>query len=594
MGTHLENQPADSEVPSLAECEAGKAIVEKQIFQSRVAIAQITTDPGDIEGNTQKIISAIRQAKQHDCSLVVFSETTVTGYCSMDLLYNPEYLNDNLEAIKQIAKETEGITAVVGFVDVDHESKRSGKRPLLYNSAAIIHDGEVIGIQDKSLLPDYEIFFEDRYYSKARSSNIIQIDGVKVGVTVCEDLWAEEEGYSENPTEKLVAQGAEVILNLSASPFHVGKQRVREDIVCGVAKEHHIPVIYANMVGAFDGYEGEVVFDGRSFAANSNGEVVSRAAGFKEELLIVDLQTKEALKNVYADEIEELHDALVLGIREYFRRIDGDSTENKLQAIIGVSGGIDSAVVAALAVEALGADRVLGITMPSKYSSTETRSDAEILANNLGMRIKTIPIQVPVDAILEAVNQDDDLRKLPEGVAEENVQARVRMIDLMFFANKMNGIVLNTGNKTELALNNCTIYGDMVGGFSVLGDVDKDRVYELANHINQRAGKELIPVDTITRVPTAELKPNQSDSDVMGGDPRILAPMVRDIIESNLTVSQTLKRYGDQFSEELIRKIFFKLDISEWKRRQAAPGIRVTSHAFGNGRRVPIGHGYHK
>jgi NAD+ synthetase len=558
--------------------------------QYRVAVAQITTDPGDITRNAEKIIAYIQEARSKGADLVVFPELAVTGYCSMDLLWDRDYLAQNLAALQRIREATSGITVVVGFVDVDPSGTMSGGRPRIFNSAAILRDRELLAVQDKTLLPNYDIFFENRYFAPPRGSHVVQAGPLKIGAEICEDLWTE--GYSEDPADTLVRNGAELVVNLSASPFHIGKSPVRHALVSSTAQEKKVPFIYANLVGAFDGFEGEVVFDGRSMIVGANGKLVSVAAGFKEQLLISDVYAEQEMRLPDVEEVAELHDALVLGIKDYFRRVGSLEKANFKVAYIGLSGGIDSAVVAALAVEALGPDRVVGLTMPSRYNSTETKSDARVLAHNLGIRFKSVSIEEQYQACIDAFSRDAELASLPEGVADQNVQARLRMLDLMYYANKTNGLVLNTGNKTELALDNCTIYGDMVGGFSVLGDVDKDRVYALARYINQRAGREVIPVTTIDRVPSAELKPNQKDEEVMGADPQRIAPLVRAIIEEGLSLSEANRRFAGEFGEFLIRRTFQRIDRSEWKRRQAAPGIRVTPHSFGIGRRMPISHGF--
>jgi NAD+ synthase (glutamine-hydrolysing) len=558
--------------------------------QYRVAVAQITTDPGDIRKNAEKIVEYIQEARSKGADLVVFPELAVTGYCSMDLLWDRDYLSQNLAALQRIREATAGITVVVGFVDVDPNGSMSGGRPRIFNSAAIIRDRELLAVQDKTLLPNYDIFFENRYFAPPRGSHVVQAGTLKIGAEICEDLWTE--GYAEDPADRLVRNGAELVVNLSASPFHLGKSPVRHALVSSTACEKKVPFVYANLVGAFDGFEGEVVFDGRSMIVGPNGKLVSAAAGFKEQLLISDIYAEQEMQLPEVEEVAELHDALVLGIKDYFRRVGTLEKANFKAAYIGLSGGIDSAVVAALAVEALGPDKVVGLTMPSRYNSDETKGDARILAENLGIRFKSVSIEGQFQACADTFAQDEELSALPEGVAEQNIQARLRMLDLMYYANKTNGLVLNTGNKTEIALDNCTIYGDMVGGFSVLGDVDKDRVYALARYINQRAQREVIPVSTIDRIPSAELKPNQKDEEVMGADPQRIAPLVRSIIEEGLSLSEANRRFAADFGEPLIRRTFQRIDRSEWKRRQAAPGIRVTPHSFGIGRRMPISHGF--
>jgi NAD+ synthase (glutamine-hydrolysing) len=602
VSTSLIKQPTDElSTPSFSRPievrleTAAQAVSETLLrthAQYRVAVAQITTDPGNIVANTKKIIGYIEEARSKKVDLVVFPELAIPGYCSMDLLWDKDYLAANLAALQQIREASRGITVIVGFVDVDPHTTQSGGRPTLYNSAAILRDGELLGVQDKTLLPNYDIFFEDRYFAPPRGSQVFQAGALKVGAEICEDLWTA--GYSLDPAQALVEKGADVVVNLSASPFQLGKLPLRHKLVSETAQAKKVPLVYANLVGSFDGFEGEVVFDGRSMIVGAAGNIVEMAQGFKEQLLISDVFAEKEMPLPEIAEVEELHDALVLGIKDYFRRIAGLEGADIRCAYIGLSGGIDSAVVAALAVEALGSDTVIGITLPSRYNSDETKSDARALAENLGIRFKTLSIEKQFQSCVETFAEDSELAALPEGVAEQNIQARLRMLDLMYYANKTHGIVLNTGNKTELALDNCTIYGDMVGGFSVLGDVDKDRVYALARYINERAGRELIPTSTIERIPTAELKPNQQDSDVMGADPALIAPMVRSIIEEGLSMSEALNRFGAEWGEPLIRRTLQRIDRSEWKRRQAAPAIRVTSHAFGNGRRMPMSHGLYR
>jgi NAD+ synthase (glutamine-hydrolysing) len=562
----------------------------KRLDTFKVAVAQIKTDPGKIEDNLHKCIQYIEQAKEQGAKLIVFPEATIPAYCSMDLLYNRTYIKDNLEAIQKIKEASKDIIVVIGFVDTNLESSSTGGRPKLYNSAGIFKDGELVAIQDKSLFPNYEIFFEDRYFSDAREQVIVDLGTIKLGTTICEDIWANKEGYEKDPTANLVQNGADLIVNLSASPFHIGKFDSRSQLISELSAKHAVSCIYANLVGSYDGFEGEIVFDGRSLVTNSKGDVIGLGKSFSEDLLIVDIFRDTKITLSQSNPTAELHDALILGIQDYLRRVN--SSEKPV--VIGLSGGIDSALVAALAVKALGPDRVIGVTMPSKYNSSETKGAAYDLAENLGIKIKTLPIQIATDTILNEINKDSDLSSLPQGVAEENVQARLRMINLMYYANKLHAIVLNTGNKTELAMNNCTIYGDMVGGFSVLGDVDKDRVYELSRYINDQAGKELIPEFSIVTPPSAELAPNQLDAHVMGDDPARIAPMIRDIVENGLTMSDIKEKYGEIYSESQLLNVLKRLDYSEWKRRQASPSIRVTPHAFGQGRRIPISHGYYK
>lgn len=556
------------------------------------AIAQIATYPGQIKANTQKVISFIRRAKDLGAELVVFPELCLPSYGAMDLLFNRTYIQENIQALKEVAAESEGITVHIGFCDTDPNVLRPDGRPALFNSAAILRDGRLAAVQDKTLLPTYDIFDEARYFSPSRGIVVAKVGGISQGATICEDIWIE--GYDRDPALDLAANGAALITNLSSSPFNLGKFDGRLKIVVDAARRSKRTILYANLVGAYDGFEGDVLFDGRSLAVCPDGRILGFAKAFAEDLLIVDLSGSQNLTPPALDEPTELYSALTLGIREYFHRLYGTYGRAPEKAIIGLSGGIDSAVIAALAADALGRERVLGVTLPSKYTSNETKGDAQLLARNLGIEFKTVSIEEQVSACERTLRADPDFKETSEGTAEENIQARLRMLDLMYYANKRNSIVLNTGNKTELALNNCTLYGDMVGGFSVLGDVDKDRVYALAEYINQRAGRDVIPRDTITRAPSAELKPNQTDAVVMGAMPQIIAPLVRDIIERGLSLPDALEKWSGQFDPKLIHSTFLKIDDAEYKRRQAAPAIRVTPHSFGVGRRVPMSHGFER
>lgn len=585
-----------SESRVIANIPAAADEVSRQLVRTedscRIAIAQIKTHPGQISRNTDKIIQAIHAARESGARVVVFPELTIPGYASLDLFYNPQYIAENLAALRKIVDATHGITAIVGYAEPDASGKRPGGRPLLYNSAAVIHGGKIVGSQSKSLLPNYEIFYEDRYFARANERKVINAGGLKIGVEICEDLWSED--YGEDPTKDLAAQGADIIVNLSASPFHLGKFPVRAGLASQAAKSVDRPFIYANLVGGFDGYEGEVLFDGRSFVTSQRGEISGVAKSFGEDLLIVDIARPLPVEIPLIDETEELHEALVMGIRDYFIRRTLARGGTIPRAIIGLSGGIDSALVAALCVDALGSENVFGITMPSKYSSDETKGDAHVLAENLSFTCKTIPINAAYSAIVDSLRTDPEFAQKPEDVTEENIQARVRMILLMGQANKLGGMMVNTGNKTELILNNCTIYGDMSGGFSPLGDVDKDRVYSLSNYINKKAGRAVIPLSTIERVPSAELKPNQSDSQVMGDHPQLLAPVAREIFEQGLSVTDAIERFKDRYSASVITKLFQRMDDFEWKSRQMPPALRVTPHAYGVGRRMPMNHGFYK
>jgi len=568
------------------------AFTAKQDY--RVAVAQIATYPGQIEQNTQKIISYIERARDAGARLVVFPEMTIPGYQCLDLLYNPNYISDNLAALQKIRAATAGITVIVGFVEptAERTESRPGGRPHLYNSAAIIHDGKIVAVQHKSLLPTYEIFDEERYFIPGQDRNVVEVDGIKIGTQICEDLWSQ--GYSIDPSSELALNGADLIVNISASPFHVGKFGVRAELLCSTVRRTATPIIYANLVGSYDGYEGEVLFDGRSLVVAGDGKVLGVGQGFNDDLILVDLALQHEVALPTIDRTAELYSALVMGIRDYFGRRSRITGAPIPKAVIGLSGGIDSALVAALCVEALGPSNVIGVTMPSRYSSQATLADAFKLAENLGIHCKVIAIDKECEAVEASLRLDPEFAARPSDVTEENIQARIRMVNLMAIANKLGGLMVNTGNRTELIMNNCTIYGDMTGGFSVLGDVDKDRVYELANYINKQAASEIIPESTITRVPSAELKENQADENVMGAPPQLLAPIAREIFEQRLTLTEAQVRFKGRVPEGVIRNIFVRSDEFEWKSRQMPPALRVTSHAYGVGRRMPMNHGFYK
>jgi NAD+ synthase (glutamine-hydrolysing) len=556
----------------------------------KVALAQIKTQPGQLELNKNKIIATIKAARKAGAELVVFSELALCGYGSLDLFLNQKYLDQSRAFLKEIQTHTEGITAVVGFADYNSEQLRSGQRLQVYNSAAVLCDCQLQLIQNKSLLPTYSIFQEERYFVPAASQKLFEIAGVKVGLEICEDLWSE--GYLKDPTSELINQGAQLIINISASPFEIGKFSARQRRLFSAAKQADAPFIYVNLVGSYDGYEGELVFDGRSLVVSADGQCLAQAQAFNEDLLIVDLaDSAETNKLSALSEIEEVSQALHLALNDYFLRLDQCTSLSQAPAIIGISGGIDSAVVAAIAVAVLGADRVVGVNIPTRFNSQAGISDSHKLCQNLGIRFETIPIDsICNDYQKLFLNSAVASQLKTNSLAFENLQARQRMVVLMYFANLLNAVVLCTGNKTELALDNCTIYGDLIGAINILGDLDKDRVYQLAEYLNRSAGRDLIPQSIIDRVPTAELKADQVDADVMGAEPAVIAPLVRAIVEAQLSRAEIEEKYSSQFSVALIQSVYTKLARSEWKRRQAPPAVRVTSTAFGLGRRIPVLH----
>lgn len=544
----------------------------------KIMMAQISTQPGFIEENTNKIIEQIKIAKKENVDLIVFPELTIPGYLSMDLILEKNYVKKNKEALKQITLETENITAIVGFVDEDENKEGADNTKIKYNSAAIIQNKKVIGIQDKTLLPEYDIFSEKRYFSDSRGSKIFNIHGKKVGIEICEDMW--DKNYKNKVSKKLQSKGAELIINLSASPFHIGKLNERISTIKKITKENNIDFIYTNLVGSFDGYDGQIIFDGQSIAINKNGEIVKIAKKFEEDKVIIKFNEKLSEEKINTNDLEDTYKSLVLGIKEYFNQ------SHMKKAFIGLSGGIDSALVAALAVKALGKENVKGILMPSMYSSEGSITDAKKLSENLGIEYSIIPITQIYHSVERTMEKE--FKKLPLDVTEENIQARTRGLILMAEANKFKGLVLSTGNKTEMALGYCTLYGDMNGGLAVISDLNKLRVYALSKYINEVENREVIPENTISKAPSAELSFNQTDEKGLGASYSILSPLVDKIIEERESIEELKKEFGD----ELVKDIYRKIKINEFKRRQSPPGIRVTSKSFGIGRRVPINHGW--
>lgn len=541
----------------------------------RVAIAQITTDPGWFIENTEKIINYIGDARAAGAEAVVFPELAVSGYASMDLVYNDGFLKQSDESLVKIAAASSGITTLVGFIDYEADKVGPNGFPILFNSVAVIVDGEIVAKQPKTLLPHYDIFYESRYFSPGFNIGAIEIKGKKLGIGVCEDMW--DRGYARKVYPPLIEDGAEILFAPSASPFNLEKFSERIKVISKLIAKCNAPLIFPNLVGAFDGYEGEVVFDGRSMTFNSKGELCYLAPAFVEDLVVLDTDNLKPIETPEFSEDEELFNALVFGIREYFRRNGFE------RAYIGLSGGIDSALVAALAVEALGEEKVIGVTMPSEITSNATRSDALKLSDNLKIRCDVRPISGEMKAWDSGFK--DALKKDPEDVTSQNKQARIRGSILMEYSNEdRNGLVISTGNKTELALGYCTLYGDMCGGFAAISDVSKARVYALSNFINQRSDTEIIPQSIIDRAPTAELREDQTDADNLPADYPILSPLVEKLVDEEQPPTSLYEEYG----KTIVDKTYHLILVNEFKRRQAAPGIRVTKKAFGIGRRIPM------
>ncbi len=556
----------------------------------RIALAQINPTVGDVAGNAELIRHAIERARAAGARLVVFPELAIIGYPPKDLLLKPAAVDQCEQAVEALAQDCVGITAVIGLpIRSDKPAGRS-----LYNAAAICRDGRVVGHHRKHLLPTYDVFDERRYFEPGPRIDLTELDGVKLGVSICEDLWNDAETftrqlYHDNPVDELAGAGAELFINCSASPFVVRKHAFRLKLMANVARKHRIPMVYCNQVGGND----ELVFDGNSCVLDANGEIIAHAKAFEEDLLICDVPinntpglkpadfTRPVLHNVY--------DALVLGLRDYVRKCGF----NKI--VMGLSGGIDSAVSCAIAVAAIGADNVRGVGMPSRYSSGGSIDDARALADNLGIQFDVIPIE-PAHNAMEGMLADAFEGTEP-GVTEENIQARLRGNIMMALSNKTGALLVTTGNKSEMAVGYCTLYGDMCGGFSVLVDVPKTMVYDLARWINddpdsplkQQFGGITIPVDTITKPPSAELRPGQTDQDSLP-EYDVLDAIIERYVEREQSTRQIIDETGSDAA--VVQRIARLIDINEYKRKQAAPGLKITGRAFGFGRRMPIAQRY--
>jgi len=518
-----------------------------------IGIAQINPIVGNIEKNKEKILSYLDKT-----DLVVFPELALTGYPPKDLLVKNKFIETNLKALNEIASHCKKY-AIIGFVDKIEDK--------LYNAAALIHDGKIIHIEHKKSLPNYDVFDEKRYFTPGEKSNIVEIFGKKIGINICEDIWIDKVCQDQ------CNQGAELIINISASPFNHGKYKLRETILSEKAKKHNVPVVYVNLVGGQD----DLVFDGKSYVFSKEGKIVFQANSFEESFKIINDFEKEIEFNKDFEE-EEIKKALVLGLKDYVHK-NGFS-----KVVLGLSGGIDSALTCALAVEALGKENVIGISMPSKFSSSGSVDDSEKLANNLGIEFDVISIKNIFDSYIESLNKQ--FQNTQFNVAEENIQARIRGNLLMALSNKFGYLVLATGNKSETSVGYATLYGDMSGGLSVISDVFKTKVYAICKHINKE--KEIIPNEIITKEPSAELREDQKDSDSLP-EYNILDPILKSYIENDKGFDEIVY---NGYDKEIVRKIINLVDRNEYKRQQAATGIRITHRAFGTGRRMPITNGW--
>ena len=535
----------------------------------KIGLAQLNPTVGDLRGNFEKIASAYDRLVAAGADLVLTPELAITGYPPQDLVFKSRFVPETLATLERLHARVSKAPLLVGFVD-----RNEGRGKPFHNAAALLESGQPIRKTYKSLLPTYDVFDEDRYFEPGRGAKPFVVCGKKVGVTICEDIWTEHylprPLYDVEPVRGLIENGAEIIVNLSASPFGLHKPAVRHEMVGALARTYQRPICYCNAVGGND----QLVFDGTSIAVNSSGALIAQLQSFREDEAIVDTEAGATIEFREGEMPEDLFAALSLGVRDYLRKCDFKS------AVLGLSGGIDSAVVATIAVDALGAENVVGVSMPTQYSSRGSIDDALALARNLGIKCFQIPIGKAFETFRAQFSEI--FSGLPEDTTEENMQPRLRAMTLMALSNKFGHLLLTTGNKSELAVGYCTIYGDMAGGLAVISDVPKTLVYELARWINRK--REIIPRSTIDKPPSAELKPNQTDQDTLPPY-EILDEILRLYVEENLSARDIVSR---GFDEKTVRWVQRRVDLNEYKREQAAPGLKVTSRAFGLGRRMPI------
>jgi len=567
----------------------------------RVGISQINSTVGDLSGNTKKIIQSIDQAKSLGVDLLTFPELAITGYPPEDLLLKPQFIKQNKKNLNKIIEHCSDIAVVVGFVDSDGD---------IYNAAAVLCDKKLVGVYHKFYLPNYGVFDENRYFQAGREYPVFIIYGIGIGITICEDMW-----YEAGPAIVQAYAGATVLINISASPYHAGKGLSRERMLATRATDSLSIIVHNNLVGGQD----ELVFDGNSLIINEKGELIARGKQFEEDFVVTDLNmesvfrsqlrdprrrketpwvreklaeaTKIEISSDYPtiakpplpprrvdrlDEHAEIYQALVLGTRDYVHKNGFE------KVVIGLSGGVDSSLVAAIATDAIGADNVIGVSMPSRYSSPDSKSDAEALARNLGIEFKVIPIEKAFSSYLETLAEP--FKNTQPDITEENIQARIRGNILFALSNKFGWLVLACSNKSETATGYTTLYGDMAGGFIPLKDVPKTLVLELARYKNRQAGKEMMPVAVLTKAPSAELRPDQKDTDTLPPYD-ILDPILKAYVEDDVTIDQIIAM---GFDPEIVIKTTSLVDRNEYKRRQAAPGIKITPRDFGRDRRLPI------
>jgi NAD+ synthase (glutamine-hydrolysing) len=538
----------------------------------KIGLLQLNSTVGDFSANRRKLIAAYEAAVARGAEFVLAPELFLCGYPPRDLLLRADFVDTHLAALTETAQSIGKIPLCVGCVD--QNSDRPGRA--LRNSAAVLQNGKIVWRTHKCLLPTYDVFDEDRYFEPAKTIVPFEFDGRKLGITICEDIWNDqdfwpEQLYRRDPIKELIAQGAQAIINISASPWHDGKERVRLEMLQRVARDEGVPLAYVNLIGAND----ELIFDGHSVVLNHRGEPLALGKGFAEDLLVVDWEAGSPVQEAgWPAREQQLFAALSLGIRDYIGKCGFTS------AIVGLSGGIDSALVAVLAADALGPDKVTGVSMPARYSSPGSLSDAQALARNLGIRYEVLPIETVFQSV------EKQLAKVFAGTkpneAEENVQSRLRGVTLMALSNKFGALVLTTGNKSEMAVGYCTLYGDMCGALAPLADVFKLDVYKLARWVNRQ--REIIPAASLTKPPSAELRPNQKDQDSLPPY-EILDRILDAYVVQNLSKPEIIAR---GFDAAVVNDVINKITFSEYKRRQAAPGLKVSPRAFGIGRRIPI------
>jgi len=545
----------------------------------RVGLAQVNPTVGDLVGNVASILREYATAAGAGCDIVAFPELSITGYPPEDLVLKPGFLADNMRALNTVVEATGKCMAVVGFVDSVAVQVEGGEERILFNAAAVAQNGKILGVYRKQLLPNYSVFDEERYFTPGPSiQDIFSCNGIPFAVSICEDLWVGD------PTEQQAQQGAKLCISINGSPFHRNKPTQRDELVSSRARSNGVVVAYVNQIGGQD----ELVFDGGSLVADAHGVIQARASSFSEDLIVCDVSalgdvvcvSAQGEANTASSELERVHAALVLGTRDYVKK------NGFTDVVIGLSGGIDSALVAAIAVEALGAEHVHGVSMPSRYSSDGSKVDALALAQNLNIACQSVPIEPAFAAYLSML--EESFAGKAEDLTEENLQSRVRGMILMALSNKHGWMVLTTGNKSELAVGYFTLYGDSVGGFAIIKDVLKTTVYELCEWINERADKSLIPRAIIDKAPSAELRPDQRDDQSLPAY-EVLDAILEMYVEFDLTASDII---AQGYDEVLVRRIARLVDMNEYKRRQCPPGVRVSTKAFGKDRRLPITNRY--